>query len=85
MINRHNAQDTSILACGANIPQVNQGDDLAGVGILFIRAPDNSLFVKSILEGSSAKNSGIQVGDCLMKVRCLLAPIVSFSQQVRGL
>lgn len=42
--------------------------DLAGVGIVFVRAPDDSLFVKSVLDGSGATNSGIQTGDCLMKV-----------------
>lgn len=42
--------------------------DLAGVGIVFVRAPDDSLFVKSVVDGSGATNSGIQPGDCLMKV-----------------
>jgi|SaaInl85LU_5_DNA_1037374.scaffolds.fasta_scaffold84604_1 hypothetical protein len=46
----------------------NEEQDLAGVGIVFVRAPDDSLFVKSIIDGSGAQNSGIQVGDCLMKV-----------------
>ena len=41
---------------------------LAGVGIVFFKAPDNSLFVKALVEGSSAVNSGIQPGDCLMEV-----------------
>eukprot|EP00960_Hanusia_phi_P051238 760670-Hanusia_phi.AAC.2 len=42
--------------------------NLAGVGIVFFKAPDNSLFVKALVQGSSAVNSGIQPGDCLMEV-----------------
>ncbi len=42
---------------------------LGGVGIVFIQAPDKSLFVKSIVPNSSAWQSGVEVGDCLMKVR----------------
>ncbi len=40
---------------------------LGGVGIVFIQAPDKSLFVKSIVPDSSAWQSGVEVGDCLMK------------------
>jgi C-terminal processing protease CtpA/Prc len=47
-------------------------ENLAGVGIVFIKAPDNSLFVKSIIDGSGACGSGIQPGDCLMKARAAI-------------
>ena len=41
---------------------------LGGVGIVFIQAPDKSLFVKSIVRESSAWHSGVEIGDCLMQV-----------------
>jgi C-terminal processing protease CtpA/Prc len=41
---------------------------MGGVGIVFLQAPDKSLFVKSLVEGSGASHSGIKLGDCLMKV-----------------
>ncbi|KAJ1475929.1 hypothetical protein T484DRAFT_1908817, partial [Baffinella frigidus] len=41
---------------------------LAGVGIVFVKAPDESLFVKDMVAGSGACSSGIQIGDCLMEV-----------------
>ena len=40
-----------------------------GVGIIFMKAPDDSMFVKGLVEGSGAAHSGIKVGDCLMKVQ----------------
>ena len=41
---------------------------VGGIGIVFLQAPDKSLFVKSLIEGSGAAHSGIKCGDCLMKV-----------------
>eukprot|EP00961_Rhodomonas_salina_P255098 3447596-Rhodomonas_salina.1 len=49
--------------------QLQKSDQkLAGVGIVLFMAPDHSLFVKSLVEGSGACNSGIMPGDCLMEV-----------------
>lgn len=57
------------------VQEEEEEEDLAGVGIVFVRAPDDSLFVKSIIEGSGAQSSGIQVGDCLMKVKTRCSPL----------
>ena len=52
------------------VPKVSlEQGNLGGVGIVFIQAPDKSLFVKNLVQGSGAEHSGIKCGDCLIKAR----------------
>ncbi len=45
---------------------------------MFVQAPDKSLFVKSILPNSSAWQSGVEIGDCLMKASGIINIILKF-------
>ncbi len=55
---------------------------LGGVGIVFVQAPDKSLFVKSIIPNSSAWQSGVEIGDCLMKASRVTYTILKTSPDI---
>lgn len=42
--------------------------ELAGVGMILRTLPDNSLYVRKLVEGSAAEAAGIRPGDCIMEV-----------------
>eukprot|EP00290_Baffinella_frigidus_P043937 CAMPEP_0180284180 /NCGR_PEP_ID=MMETSP0988-20121125/11002_1 /TAXON_ID=697907 /ORGANISM="non described non described, Strain CCMP2293" /LENGTH=632 /DNA_ID=CAMNT_0022257023 /DNA_START=22 /DNA_END=1917 /DNA_ORIENTATION=- len=52
----------------AETAQTINAAGLAGVGMVLHKAPDNSLFVRRVIQDSPAERSGIRAGDCLFEV-----------------